>query len=172
MEKQSGDVCYFSGRLLWYFMISSGLLGAMYEGYSLLFLKMNSNYLGRKRSLLWLHVILSPLSMKGLKMKTFLLWFLIAIQLYPLNETWMKIKTISKKGIKKGLPNNPFYNSNLKNRNTIYMGKQTEGKRKKIYIFFTIFTKKNTSNFFDCAEMIYFLFHAWYIFFPLQRRVE
>lgn len=33
----------------------------------------------------------------------------------------------------------------------------------KIYIFFTISTE--TSNFFDCAEMIYFLFHARYIFF-------
>lgn len=56
------------------------------------------------------------------------------------------------------------------------MGNRNAKKLTQIYIFFTIFkrTEKNTSNFFDCAEMIYFSFHARYNFcHPLtERRVE
>lgn len=62
----------------------------------------------------------------------FLLWFLIAIQLcIPLTRHEGKQKNNRRQ--ERGFSNNPFYNSNLKNRNTIRLGKPKE-KRKKIYI--------------------------------------
>lgn len=118
---------------------------------------------------------------RGEKNKSFSfeLWFLIVIQLYPFNETWKKtIKVVKERKTRASFLTILAQLKSRRMGNTICMGKPRKCAQK-THTKFTYFLqfsqkKKNTSNFFDCAGMIYFSFHARYISLSLslKRRVN
>lgn len=139
MEKYNWDVCYFSGRLLWYFMISSGLWVQRVKDPPLLVSGKAQNYLGRKRSFLWLHVTLSPLSMKrGKRNESISCYdFLSPFNCIPLTRREEK----QKQSARKAFLTIPF-TILIWRIGTWYVRANQRKSAKNLHIFFTIFTEK------------------------------